>query len=313
MLFINVRQVEREVYDLEHHQGHHHNHHHDGQGNIKVAFLLNIAFTLIEIIGGIWTNSMAILSDALHDLGDSLSLGVSWYLEKYSKKGPDGKYSFGYARFSLLGALINSIVLIIGSVLILARAIPRIIEPEVVNSTGMLVLAILGILMNGIAVLRLRKGTSLNERAVSWHLMEDVLGWVAVLIVSIVLMFVNVPIIDPILSVLITIYVLFNVVKNLKEILRVFLQGVPKDISITEIENEITERTGINAHHTHIWSLEGNKNMLSTHIAVADDIDRERIIEIKREIKELMLQKGIEHVTIETEFESENCQNTFCD
>ena len=298
---------------MEHEHDHHHDHNHAGQGNIKAAFLLNLAFTFIEIIGGIWTNSMAILSDALHDLGDSLSLGVSWYLEKYSKKGPDARYSYGYARFSLLGALINSIILIAGSVIILAKSIPRIINPEAVNSTGMLILAILGIAMNGAAALRLKKGNSLNERVVLWHLMEDVLGWAVVLIVSIVLLFVDAPIIDPILSVLITIYVLIHVGKNLKEILHVFLQGVPRDLSISEIEREITDKTGASTHHTHIWSLEGNKNLLSPHVTIGDDIEREKIIELKQEIRELMYKRGIGHVTIEIEFESEDCKDKTCD
>jgi len=299
---------------LEHNHIHHHDHHHDGQENIKTAFLLNISFTLLEIIGGLWTNSMAILSDSLHDLGDSLSLGISWYLEKYSKKGPDTRFSFGYARFSLLGALINSIILIVGTALILAKSIPRILKPEAVNTNGMMILAILGIVMNGAAVLRLREGTTLNERVVLWHLMEDVLGWAVVLIVSLILMFIDIPIIDPILSVLITIYVLINVWKNLKEILYVLLQGVPKDLSIEEIEREIMEETGvIFVYHTHIWSLEGEKNLLSTHIIVKDDTKREEIIEIKQKIRELMLKKGIEHVTVEIEFESENYKNKYYD
>ena len=299
---------------MEHNHIHHHDHHHDGQENIKTAFLLNISFTLLEIIGGLWTNSMAILSDSLHDLGDSLSLGISWYLEKYSKKGPDTRFSFGYARFSLLGALINSIILIVGTALILAKSIPRILKPEAVNTNGMMILAILGIVMNGAAVLRLREGTTLNERVVLWHLMEDVLGWAVVLIVSLILMFIDIPIIDPILSVLITTYVLINVWKNLKEILYVLLQGVPKDLSIEEIEREIMEETGvIFVYHTHIWSLEGEKNLLSTHIIVKDDTKREEIIEIKQKIRELMLKKGIEHVTVEIEFESENYKNKYYD
>ncbi|MBU5485103.1 cation diffusion facilitator family transporter [Clostridium sp. MSJ-11] len=292
---------------------HSHNHNHGGQKNIKVAFLLNLTFTLLEIVGGLWTNSMAILSDALHDLGDSLSLGLAWYLERYSEKGPDEKFSFGYARFSLLAALINSLILVGGSVLILAKSIPRIFQPEDVSPKGMLVFAIIGIIINGIAVIRLKKGTSLNEKVVSWHLMEDVLGWVVIFIASIVLMIVNIPVLDPLLSVLITIYVLYNVVKNLKDILNVFLQGVPKNLSINEIEKEILEKTKVlSVHHTHIWSLEGEKNLLSTHIIVGDEIEREEIISIKNNVRELMKKKGIEHVTIEIDFESQDCEDQFC-
>lgn len=297
------------------HDGDHHGHHHrhESQGNIKVAFILNLSFTLLEIVGGFWTNSMAILSDAVHDLGDSLSLGVAWYLEEYSERGPDEKFSYGYARFSLLGALINSLILVTGSILILTRSIPRIIQPESVNPKGMLLFAILGIVMNGMAVLRLKKGTSFNERVVSWHLMEDVLGWVAILVTSIVLMFVNLPILDPILSVLITIYVLYHVVQNVKEVLSVFLQAVPKHLSISKIEQELAEKTGaLAAHHTHIWSLEGERNLISTHITVKDDTENTEIITIKQIARELMKEKGIDHVTIEVNYESEDC-NQSCD
>lgn len=285
-----------------------HHHAHEGKGNIGIAFFLNLGFTVLEIIGGFWTNSMAILSDALHDLGDSLSLGFAWYLDKFSKKGPDEKFSFGYARFSLLAALVNSLVLVGGSVLVLVRSVPRIIEPEAVHPQGMLLLAVFGIVINGLAVLGLKKGSSLNERVVSWHLMEDVLGWVVVLIASIVLLFVDVPVLDPILSIGITIYILFNVVKNLKEVLNVLLQGVPKDMSIRDMEQSMSAVPDLlSVHHTHIWSLEGEKVLLSTHVLVRDDIGREAIIALKQHIKDTLRGKGIEHVTVEIEYESEEC------
>ncbi|MDW7668014.1 MAG: cation diffusion facilitator family transporter [Bacillota bacterium] len=289
--------------------GHNYSGHNHGNKNIKTAFFLNLGFTVIEIIGGLWTNSMAILSDALHDLGDSLSLGVSWYLQNYSKKGPDYKFSFGYSRFSLLGALINSIVLLGGSVLILSRAVPRIFNPQPVNAKGMIVFAVLGIIINGAAVLKLRKGTSLNEKVVTWHLLEDVLGWVVVLIGSIILNFKDIPVIDPLLSLGITIYILINVVKNLKKVLNVFLQGVPENISIEEIESKITENTkAISAHHTHIWTIEGERNMLSTHIKIPDDYNSDEIVQLKKSIRKILTEKNIEHVTIEIEFESEDCE-----
>ena len=288
---------------------HDHSGHHHGSGNIKIAFFLNISFTIIEIIGGLWTNSMAILSDALHDLGDSLSLGISWYLQNYSQKGPDYKFSFGYSRFSLLGALINSIVLLGGSVLILSRAIPRIFNPQPVNAKGMIAFAVLGIIVNGAAVLKLRKGESLNEKVVTWHLLEDVLGWIVVLIGSIILNYKDIPVIDPLMSFGITVYILYNVIKNLKKVLNVFLQGVPENISIKEIEHEIAEKTeAISAHHTHIWTIEGERNMLSTHIKIPDEYNSEEIIKLKSNIRKILAGKDIEHVTIEIEFEREECE-----
>lgn len=292
---------------------HSHHHSHSSTSNIKLAFFLNLFFTILEIIGGLWTNSMAILSDALHDLGDSFSLGIAWYLEGYSKKEPDEKFTYGYSRFSLLGALINSVILLGGSIFILTQAIPRVFSPEPINAKGMLGFAILGIFINGVAALRLRKGESLNEKVVSWHLIEDVLGWVAVLIVSIVLLFKEIPILDPILSIVITLYILFNVFKNLRATMNVFLQKVPDQFSIFEIEKEITDRTdAIAVHHTHIWTMEGVKNLLSTHVIIENNLNEEEIITIKNQVKNLIKDKGIKHVTIEIEFKNEKCDNEDC-
>lgn len=202
---------------------HAHSHSHtNSTSNIKSAFFLNLFFTIIEIIGGFLTNSIAILADAIHDFGDSLSLGLSWGLDKYSQKKRTPRFSYGYKRFSLLAALINSIVLIIGSIFILSRVIPRLIAPEPSNATGMILLAILGIIINGIAVLRLKRGSSLNEKVVSWHLFEDVLGWIAVLIVGTINIFVSIPILDPLLAIIFTLLILYNILKNLKQISLIF-------------------------------------------------------------------------------------------
>lgn len=283
-----------------------HHHHHNKQKNIKAAFLLNLSFTVIEIIGGLWTNSMAILSDAVHDLGDAISLGSAWYLERYADKKPDEKYSFGYARFSLLSALLNSLILVGGSVLVLVRSIPRILNPQEVHPEGMLVFAILGILINGAAVLKMRSGTSLNEKAVSWHLLEDVLGWAVILVGSIILLFFDVPVIDPLLSVFITLYVLFNVVRNIKQILHILMQGVPEKFSIVEIEKELESNTdAVSVHHTHLWSLEGEKILLSTHVVVPEKMENKDIMKLKESVRSLLYKKGIEHITIEIEYTEE--------
>lgn len=159
-------------------------HHHHATQNIQLAFFLNLSFTLIEIIGGLWTNSLAILSDALHDLGDSIALGLSWYFAKVSQKPPDERFSYGYQRFSLLGALISSLILVVGSTIILFTAIPRLFHPEPVHVEGMLLLALLGVIINGVAVLKLKGGKTQNERVVMLHLLEDTFGWIAVLIVG---------------------------------------------------------------------------------------------------------------------------------
>lgn len=299
----------------DHNHTHSHDHHDHAASfdNIKLAFILNFLFTIIEIIGGLWTNSVAILSDAVHDLGDSISLGLSWYLEKYSKKNPDEYFSFGYSRFSLLSAFINSLILLVGSFFVLSRAIPRLISPEPINAAGVLVFAIFGITVNGIAAYRLSKGSSINEEVISFHFLEDVLGWLSILIVGIIYMFKEIPILDPILSILITSYILFNVFKNIKKILKIFLQAVPSDLSIEEIEELIIDSTSvITIHHTHLWSLDGDNNLLSTHIVVEDELGNEEINNIKENIRNLLLEHNINHVTIEVDYRSEVCDDEEC-
>ncbi|WKD86725.1 Cadmium, cobalt and zinc/H(+)-K(+) antiporter [Polaribacter huanghezhanensis] len=294
---------------------HNHENHHATE-NIKTAFFLNIAFTIIEIIGGFYTNSLAIMSDAVHDLGDSLSLGMSWYFQKLSNKEANKKYSYGYGRFSLLGAIINSIVLLIGSIFIIVEAIPRIKNPEEANATGMMWFAILGIIVNGAAVLKLKKGSSINERVVSLHFIEDVLGWVAVLIASIVMQFWNVPLLDTILSLGIAGYVLFNVYKNIKDAFKIILQGVPDKISSDEIKEQIILNIdGVeDVHDFHIWTLDGEYHIATIHIILKNkEFSWQESKEIKKHIKQLLHDNfQLEHVTLELESISEDCAYKDC-
>ncbi|WP_079525517.1 cation diffusion facilitator family transporter [Halobacillus hunanensis] len=288
--------------------GHHHHHHDHTTGNIKLAFFLNLGFTLLEIVGGILTNSMAILSDALHDLGDSLSLGLAWFLQKFSKKGKNHNFSFGYKRFSLLAALINSIVLIVGSVFILTEAIPRLMDPEQPHAGGMIAFAILGIIVNGAAAFRLRGGESMNQKVMSLHLLEDVLGWVAVLVVSIVMAFADLPILDPIASIAITLYILYNVVLNLIKTMRLFLEGVPEDVNLEDVVDRINALHHVEStHHTHLWSLDGEHHAFSTHIVVPSSASKEEICTIKEQVKSIINTIHLDHITIEIEYEDEYC------
>ena len=284
-------------------------HVHDGHAHgpsserrIGTAFFLNLAFTLIEVAGGIWTNSMAVLSDALHDLGDSVALGLSWRFARISKRSGDEVFTFGYRRFSLLGALVMSIVLFAGGLFVLFESIPRIASPEPTNARGMLALAIVGILVNGIAALRMHGGRSVGERLVTWHFVEDVLGWVAVLIASIVMWFRDVPIVDPILSVGITAYVLWNVGKRLKETLTILLQGVPEDLDLATVEETIRSVPGVcDVHHTHIWTQDGEHHVLTSHVVAADADSYEAVSALRLAVKEAIRVFGIRHATIEVE------------
>jgi cobalt-zinc-cadmium efflux system protein len=287
---------------------HHHHDHDHSEGNIKVAFFLNAGFAIIELVRGLLTNSLAILSDALHDLGDSLSLGLSWYFQKISKKGRTKNFSYGYKRFSLLAAIINSIVLVTGSVIIIIYAIPKLITPTETNTQGMLLLAVLGIAVNGVAALRLKKGKSFNEKVVSLHLLEDVLGWVAILIGSLIMMFFDAPFIDPLLSIVIALFVLYNVYKNLKKSLPIILQGIPDSISIGTIQQQIKELPEIaDVHDSHAWSMDGQFHVFTIHIVLKKDYRLSELSDIKLKVKGIIKNAGINHATIEFENVDEHC------
>jgi cobalt-zinc-cadmium efflux system protein len=290
-----------------------HDHHHHTEGNVKVAFFLNLGFTVIEIIGGLYTNSLAILSDALHDLGDSLSLGMSWYFQRLSKKGRTTTFSYGYRRFSLIGAIINSIVLIVGSIIILTHAIPALLNPHETNAQGMLYLAILGIVVNGAAVLKLRKGHSINEKVVSLHLLEDVLGWVAVLIGSIIMLYFDAPYIDPLLSIMISLFVLFNVYKNLRKSFLVILQGIPDEVDIETIRKKLRNMEQVaDLHDCHVWSMDGDYNVMSIHLTLKKNYDLDEQISIKEKARKLLKDESINHITIELEHPDEECELEDC-
>lgn len=297
---------------MEHHL---HNHTNDKQtGNIRLAFFLNLFFALIELVGGLSTNSVAILSDAVHDFGDSISLGFAWFLQKKSNKGRDENYSYGYKRFSLLGAIIISVVLLVSSFFIIRESIIRLMDPQETNAKGMLIFAFIGIAVNGFAAYRLRSGHSLSERAVSIHLLEDVLGWVAVLIVSVVMMFIDLPILDPILSIAITIWVFTNIYKNLRNTFKVLMQEVPQDIDVNEMLDKISKMPSVvGVHDFHLWSLDGERNIMTLHVVTANSTTSENALKIKQEIKVLAHSYNIEHVTLEFEDESESDDCEFRD
>ena len=226
-------------------------HSHQASKNLKAAFFLNLAFTIFEFIGGLYTNSIALTSDALHDVGDTFSLGSAWYLENLSKRKPDTKFSFGYARFSLLGALINGIILIVGSIFVIWQGIERLIHPEETDAAGMIFFAVVGVAVNAYAAWRLMGGKTLNEQVMSWHLIEDVLGWVAVLIAAIVMYFKDVPFLDPALSLFIAAFILYGVFKRLRKTWIVFLQGVPADIDLVKRYSVVRMNGSINSCCSH--------------------------------------------------------------
>ena len=280
------------------------NHSHDAEKSISTAFWLNAVFVVIEAVGGLLTNSIAILSDALHDFGDTLSLALSWFLQKKSKKAADSKYTYGYKRFSLLGTVFLSGVLFISSAWVIYAAIGRICSPSEVDAKGMVWLAIVGVVINGAAALRVNRGHSLSERAVFLHIMEDVLGLVAVLVTAIVMIFFDVPILDPILSIVISVWVLFNVIRNMRDTGIVFLQATPKDIPVDKLKEQILELPDVESvHDVHIWSLDGDSHVMSLHVVSFTF----KTQSLKQQIYDIASQYHISHVTVDIEKPGTNC------
>lgn len=295
-----------------HHHHHHHDHHHgdDESRAIGVAFFLNLAFTVVELVGGLLTNSVAILADALHDLGDSLALGLGWYLARVARRGADASFSYGYQRFSLLGALINSLVLVAGSVFILVEAVPRLWAPEMPHAEGMFLLALLGVAVNGFAAWRLKRSGTLNAQAMGWHLLEDMLGWIAVLVVSVVLMFVDWPVLDPLLSVVFTAFILINVLRTLRATVGVFLQAVPAGARVADVDAALRAEAEVAAvHHGRLWTLDGEQHVFTAHVVAARLLDAAEMAALKLRLEQRLAPFGFAHTTIEIELPGENCRD----
>jgi cobalt-zinc-cadmium efflux system protein len=293
--------------DSHHHHHHDHHHHHAGD-NIAVAFWLNTIFAIIELAGGLLTNSVAILSDALHDFGDSLALGSAWFFERKAQQKRNETYTYGYKRFSLVGAIINAIVLSIGSVFILVEAFERLVKPEQPDTTGMMILALLGIAVNGIALLRLRKGESISERVISLHFVEDVLGWIAVLVGSIVMKLTYAPFIDPLLSILIALFIILNIYRNMKGAFQIILQGVPQNVSEEQVLTELKKFPEIEStHDLHLWTMDGNYNILTTHIVLHQAMEATDLEKLKLKIKLSLKEIHVGHATIEFEVKGMVC------
>ena len=289
------------------HTGHQHAHE-ESTKNLGIAFFLNLGFAVIEIVGGIWTNSVAIISDAVHDFGDAFSIGVSYFLERYSRKRRTVTFTYGYKRFSTLGALINSIVLLVGAIFVFMETIPRLFYPAEVNYSGMMWLAVAGLVVNGFAALRLMRGNSISQRAVMLHLLEDVLGWVAVLIGSVIIRYTGWYFIDPLLSVGIGVFILTNVCRNLYAIFRILLQAAPEHMPEDKIKAILLEVPNVkDVHDLHVWTLDGERNIASAHLIVADDISRTDAIRVKHDAVDRLKEAGIDHLTVEIEFEGEGC------
>ena len=275
-----------------------HQHHKKASGNLAFVFFMDLTFNLIVIIGGLATNSIAILADCIHDVSDTISIALAWVLEKISQKNPSKKYSYGYERFSILGAVIISVFVIIMGLVILNESIPRLFKPEGVDSGGMLIVAVIGIIFKSVSVYRLHKGETFNEKAILFHQLGDIFEWITILILSLVLMFwKGAPNLDPYVSIGIAIWLIFNLGRNLYKSLEVLLQKVPDSFNSDKFQRQIIGIDGVrNIEDYHIWSLDG----IDTVMTVKVNVDYKKdTFQIKEEIKEISKQYNVVDLTIE--------------
>lgn len=307
--------------DLEYHKeeaetghSHHHGHHHGMESimnqetskKMLIVFSVNIFFSVIEFIFGFLFNSIAILTDAVHDLGDALSIGLATYFERQSTKEANDQYSFGHQRFSLLGALVTAIILLGGSSIILITAVPRLIEPEIVNHQGMFWLSLFAIAANGFSAWLMSRGESHNESLLNLHMLEDVLGWVGVLIVSILLNYTDWYFLDPLLSIGIASFIIYKTWPLFKETIEIFLEATPKGLSREKIEQSILTIEGVtNVSHLHVWSIDGKEHAMT--VTISTTINRmENTEAIKDKVRENLSDYAIHHSTIEVVYDPDN-------
>lgn len=280
--------------------------------NIKIAFLLNLAFSIVEAIGGILTNSISIISDSLHNLGDSITIGINYIFEKKSKKLHNKEYSYGYLRYTMLGSLIASFILLVGSVVIIYNVVPRLIKPLSVNYDAMIIFGIFGLLINLYATIKIMRSKD-KDKKINTHMIEDTVIWLFILTGSICIKVFGSVIIDPILSLLIAIYILYQVYKYMKNIYNIFMEKVPKNVKIDEIKKDIEENENIdNVHHIHIWSMDGVNNYMTAHIHLNKVLSEEEIIKTKNDVKNKLMEDKINHITLEVEYFNERCDSSKC-
>ncbi len=276
--------------------------------NILLAFILNVLFSVFELVGGALTGSVAILSDAVHDIGDAVSIGVSYFLERKSKKEPDEIYTYGYTRFSVMGSLITTVILLCGSVAVVYNAVVRIFNPVTIDYSGMIIFAIIGTGVNLFAAILTKDGHSLNQKAVNLHMLEDVLGWVVVLVGAIVMQFTDLAILDPILSIGVSVFIFLNAIKNLRKIENLFLEKIPSDIKMQEIKQQLYQIEGIlDIHHVHVWSIDGYNHYATLHVVTEDEGTG-----VKEKIRKELKAHHIVHVTLELEKPEEHCHLKHC-
>lgn len=290
--------------------GHGHSHTHAyAQGtsvtNIAIVFAMNLVFSISEFIFGAILNSAAIFADAVHDLGDAISVGLTLVLEKRSKKHADGRYSFGHRRFSLLGALLTGLVLLVGSAFSLLRAVPKLLSPEPVNYDGMLIMALVAITLNAVSAWALSRGQSRNENMLNLHMLEDMVGWIGILVVSIVLRYTNWYFLDPLFSILLSLFIIIKAAPNVWSTVRILMESVPENVPLEEIEKKLLSLPRVHGlSHLHLWSMDGQSNnfAVSLFTDLRDPVDQKLL---RERVRALLVPYSVECSTVEIDYDPE--------
>ena len=267
--------------------------------NMTIAFLLNFSFAIIEFIFGLLFHSSAVLADAVHDTGDALAIGLSTLFEKISTKKEDREYTLGYKRYSLLGALLTSVILLVGSTLVIVENVPKLFAPEKVNYDGMLVLGIVAIVVNTAASRVVSHGHSHNESILSLHFLEDILGWIAVIVVSLILRFTDWYFLDPLLSLVIAGFILSQALPKFWENIQIFLDHLPSDVNLGQLYQEIAALENVRAiTQLNVWTTDGLEKFAMLHICLENP---NLLAETQASLRQKLLAHGIAKVTIQTD------------
>ncbi len=298
-------------HGLDHPHDHAHDHAHGhshlpadkSDRSFAIAFFSNLVFALIELIGGFMTQSLAITADAVHDFGDALSIGLAWGFERYSRKASSQDFNFGYRRFSLFAAMISGVVISSGAIAIAWTAIARFSEPRNPATIGMAGLAILGVIVNGVGAFALKRGKSHSEKMLTWHMVEDLFGWIVVLMGAVIMHFTGWTWVDPLLAIILSGFILWNVLRHLKGTVYLLLQGRPASFRESDFSEAVLKLEGVaGIDSIRVWSLDGYQNVMSLRVHIHSLQDHRKIEQTKTQIREIA---GLQEfqaslVTIET-------------
>lgn len=273
---------------------------------VWLAFFLNLSYAIVEFIAGGVFGSSAVLADSVHDLGDAIAIGISAFLETISNREEDSHYTLGYKRFSLLGALVTAVILMTGSVLVILENITKLFHPQPVNDEGILWLGIIAVSINVLASLVVRKGKTKNESILSLHFLEDTLGWVAVILMAIVLRFTDWYILDSLLSLVISIFILSKAILRFWSTLKIFLDAVPEGVDIKRVKSDLEQLDHVaSINQLNLWTMDGLEKNAIVHVCLKEI---EQMELCKESIRTLLKNYGFQNITIEVDADLETHQ-----